>query len=248
MSKFIDKLNRLQSVSTPMGFGRAHSAPTPKMLLIASLPAGEPKNPAEKAGGADAGLLPFAGRGSVKSIQEAGKACPDIPWGAWLRTHERIDSAALKEAGVDFAIVSPDSPLDTGQDIGRILEVGPDMDEGLLAAVNRISLDAVLVNTGAEKGPLTWRNLMVLRRFADIVSQPTIALVPSELSGDELKALWQAGIDGIVVEGRVKELRELIDSLAFPMPRQRISAGALLPKISALAESEAEAEEGEEEE
>jgi hypothetical protein len=75
------------------------------------------------------------------------------------------------------------------------------------------------------------------------------------VTADELQALWEAGIEGVVVEvsagqpqDRLKELRQVIDELAFPSTRQREKAEALVPRIGkepggTIVEEEEEEEE-----
>jgi len=70
------------------------------------------------------------------------------------------------------------------------------------------------------------------------------------VTDDELLALWEAGVDGVVLEvgevaGREKKLRQLIDQQTFP-PRKRGRAAALLPYISGETGITTEEEEEEE--
>ena len=71
----------------------------------------------------------------------------------------------------------------------------------------------------------------------------------------ELEALWEAGIDGVVVaisagqpEGEVKALRQAIDSLTSLPPRKRGKTEALLPYIGGGTSTVTDTEEDEEEE
>jgi hypothetical protein len=66
-----------------------------------------------------------------------------------------------------------------------------------------------------------------------------LASIPSNVTANELQALWEAGVDGVVIEvgdrqptDRLKELRQVIDKLAFPSQRKRGKTEALLPHIS----------------
>ena len=56
------------------------------------------------------------------------------------------------------------------------------------------------------------------------------------LKQTELQALWEAGVDGVVVEvgveqpaGRLMELRQAIDSSTLPPQRKREKPAALVP-------------------
>jgi hypothetical protein len=109
-------------------------------------------------------------------------------------------------------------------------------------------VDAVLI-TSEQAGDylLTWRHLMLFQRGAWLLTKPLLASVPPSVAASELQALWAAGVVGVVVEappqGRISELRQMIDKLTFPLPAKR-KAEPLLPHIS--GEREMVAEEGEE--
>jgi hypothetical protein len=62
--------------------------------------------------------------------------------------------------------------------------------------------------------------------------------ISSNVTANELQALWETGVDGVIVEvearqpaGRVSKLRQAIDKLTFPSQRKRGKAEALLPRI-----------------
>jgi len=65
--------------------------------------------------------------------------------------------------------------------------------------------------------------------------------VPSNATANELQALWEAGVDGVIVEVGAGQpagrLREVIDKLAFPSSRKR-EVETLLPYIGGEAEIE----------
>jgi len=87
------------------------------------------------------------------------------------------------------------------------------------------------------------------------LTKPLLVSVPSNVTVNELQPLWEAGVDGVVVEVGVgqpveglKGLRRTIDNLAFPSQRKRGKAEALLPYVSPEASMVTEEEEEEEEE
>jgi hypothetical protein len=62
--------------------------------------------------------------------------------------------------------------------------------------------------------------------------------VPPNITANELQAIWEVGVDGVVVDivvgqpvGKLKELRRIIDSLALPSKRRRAQTAALLPHL-----------------
>ena len=213
------------------------------MLLIVSLAQADVGNLADYAAGADAGLLRIPKLSSgAKAFKEVSQAMSDIPWGGWLGNIGRKGISQVIKAGCDFVVFpAAGTSLTMLQDneTGKILEVEASLGEGLLRAVNELSVDAVLI-TGEQEGRLlTWHHLMLFQRFADLLAKPLLVSVPSEITAGELQALWGAGVDGVVIEagagqpaGGLKELRQTVDSLSFPSPRKRGKAKALLPYMS----------------
>ena len=246
MSRFIDKLNQVSRVvPQSMGFMKAQPvSEKPKILLIASLAGAGVGGLADYVVGADAGLLRIPKLSSgAKTLKEMSQAAPDIPWGGWLRNIDQGGIKQMAKAGCDFVVFpAANTPLALLQndEIGKILEVEPSLSEGLLRAVNELSIDAVLI-AGEQEGEyfLTWHHLMLFQRFADLLTKHLLASIPSNVTANELQALWEAGVDGVVIEvgagqpvERLKELRQTIDKLVFPSQRKRKKAEVLLPYIS----------------
>lgn len=245
MSRFIDKLNQLsRAAPQPMGFGtKQPTSPQPKIQLVASLAQERVDRLTGHVAGADAGLLRIARLASgVKTLQGLSKAVSDIPWGGWLLGSGQEEMAKMTKVGVDFLVFpATDTPLAIPQDdeAGRILEVEASLSEGLLRAVNQLPVDAVLIAGEQRDGYfLTWHHLMLYRRSADLLTKPLLVSIPSEVTSAELQTLWEAGVAGVVLEvtvgqpqGRLAELRQVIDELSFPSPRWREKAEPLLPRI-----------------
>jgi hypothetical protein len=244
MSRLIDELNRLaRAVPQPMGFRteRPDSAEN-RILLIASLAKSEAADHlAGSVDGAHAVLLRLAKSGLAGStLQKIAMSLPDIPWGGWLEDFSAKKMEALVKAGCDFVVFPATSRvLDTPQDdqVGKILQVEPSLGEGLLRAVNDMPVDAVLAADVCEAGePVAWHHLMILQRLANLLSKPLLVTAPSNITASEIKALWEAGVDGVVVEatgqpGKLRELRQSIGKLTFRPSRKRGKAEALLPHI-----------------
>ena len=246
MSKLIDKLKRTsQAVIQPMGFRSQQPASSkPEMLLIASLAQSDVDNPAEYVAGADAWVLPPDSKPSTKTSRSEKKppAVSDIVQGRWLKSVTKESTSQILKAGHDFVIFpAAETPLASFQsdEPGTIMEVDMSTGEGLLRAINDIPVDAVLITGKEELNHLTWYHLMIFRRFANLLTKPLLALVPLDMTPDELQALWEADIRGVVIEikagqpsGKVKELRQMVDNLTPPPPHKRNKVEALLPRIS----------------
>lgn len=259
MSQFIDKLKKVsQAVPQSIGFRSAQPVSVkPRILLIASLAQADINDLADRVAGADAGLLPITKSTRADSLAKVSQAVSDIPWGGWLRDIASGETERVTKIGFDFVVFPPAStPLATPKDnkVGKILEVGASLSEGLLRAVDALPVDAVLV-TNEQEGEyfLTWQHLMFFQRCADLLSKPLLVSIPSKVSANELQALWEAGVNGVVVGvgagqpvERLKELRQVIDKLVFPPQRERRKTEALLPYTSISGELDITTEEEEE--
>lgn len=255
MSRFIDRLKRVsQGAAQPMGFRMVSSAARPRLSLVAHLAQPGIANIADYVAGADAGLISIARAGSgVKALKELGRSLADIVWGGWLGDTSREEIEQIVAAGGDFVVLpvaSSSLAVLEADDLGKILAVEASLDEGLLKAVNRLPVDAVLVVAEPEEEPpLTWRRLMSLQRLADILAKPLLVSIPSEVTADELQVLWETGVDGLVVEveagqpaARLGELRQMIDRLPPPSRGRRERKEALIPRITGEAELATEEE------
>ena len=263
MSRLIDKLNLVsKTVPEPMGFRTAHPvAPKPQMLLIASLMQTKNlDNLTDYVAVADAVLLPVSRAASgAKALQKiAVGASPDIPWGGWLQDIGEKERKALAKAGCDFVVFSADSSVlanTQNDELGKILQVESSISESLLKAANDLPVDAVLTTSGPDSHSLTWHHLMLFQRFADLLSKPILISAPPDITTGELKALWEIGVDCVVVEAsieqpleKLQELRQAIADLTSLPPRKRRGTEALLPHTAGemVTESDIEIEEDEE--
>jgi hypothetical protein len=254
MSRLIDELNRAaREAAQPMGFRTARTAPAgPRLRLIASLAETEGVGRANLLEGADAALLHLTKADAAKALSKIAGTLPDIPWGVWLDDIGAKKWEALIEAGADF-VVFPLSrqvtaaPLD--EKTGKVLQIELSLGDGLLRAINDLPVGAVLAADAAEVGGATWHQLMHLQRLGNILVKPILAPVPSNVTAEELRALWEAGVDGVVVgagtAGRLLELRQAIDKFP-PHLRKRGKTEAILPHISSALEAAPEEEEEDE--
>lgn len=256
MSKFVDKLKLVsQAAAQPIGFGRGQSVSSkPGILLVASLAQARVSKLVDLMSGADAGLLDIAemGRGST-ALRECAEAVPDIPWGGWLRGDKWQRSQKIKALSGDFVIFpAASTPLgvleDTG--LGKILEVEATLNEGMLRTIDELPVDGVLLAVDYQDGAsVTWQQLMLFQRLSDLVAKPLLVPVPLKVTAGELRALWEAGVDGVIVEmvagqprDGLRKLREAIDKLSLPSQRRRGRVKARLPHIGASADVENEEE------
>jgi hypothetical protein len=235
MSKFIDKLVQLtRNEPQPIGFRAIQpTLPKPKMQLVVSLAQEHVESLIGRVVGADAGLLRIfkSGKGA-ETIQKISQIIPDIPWGGWLQNGAQEAIERMDKAGCDFIVFpAATTPLETIENAagGNILEIESSTREGLLRASNELPIDAALISIEQKEGRnLTWQDLMLFQYFARLLTKPLLVCVPAKVTGGELKALWEAGVTGVVLEvgseephDVVEKLRQIIDKIEFPVTRRR---------------------------
>jgi hypothetical protein len=258
MSRLIEKFHEASRVIAPMGFRTARTAAAvPKILLIASLEAGTLEKRADYLEAADAALVRFTGTAlTAKGVQKAAASLPDIPWGFDMADDDAKKAAGM-EAGADFILFAIDNQVaDTPKDdkTGKILQVESSLDDGLLRAINDLAVDAVLVSDAFEGdgSSLMWHQLMIFQHLANLLSKPLIVPAPASISEKELKALWDTGVDGIIVAfdktgTGIKELRQVIDRLPPRSVRKRGKPSVVLPRTAGETPAPAPPDEEEEE-
>jgi len=157
MSKLLDKLERISEGRTqPLGFGaavtRGKSLP---MVIVASVPLGNAKLAAIAAkAGADALLMTIKHQEKMdKALAKLSSAETDIPWGVSLNAVTKDEVEQLIEMGCDFVVFAPDkTPAAVlGEErIGKVLQIDSSLSDSLAKAINRLSIDAVLLGPVSE--------------------------------------------------------------------------------------------------
>jgi hypothetical protein len=245
MSRLADKIKRAGRVEpAPIGFGappeRRASA---TILCLLRLEKDEAKKVAQAAAAADAVIITGVEPGKLAdSLKKLG----DVTAGLRLENAKRSDVAAAREAGADFVILDEESAADAvlEEKTGLVLTVDPDAGDTDLRALAGLSLDALDVGPLGE--PFTLRRLMSLRRVSLLSQTPLLVDVPAGIEASRLEALREAGVAGVVLDGRsADKLQTLLDAVLSLPPRGRRREGrteALLPAAAAAASSEEEEE------
>jgi len=256
MSRFIEKLNQITGVAQrPMGFKTIHTEDEkPRIQLIASISESDNENLSEIVKGADAVLLRITKiRSGVAALKNLCQALPDVPCGAWIKSIDGEDIKELSAAGADFVVSHAENSslaILSDESIGKIMEIESSLSDGMLRAVNELSIDAVLMSGGRqEKQSLACHHVVVFQNFADILNKPLLVMVPSNVTAGELQTLWDTGVSGVVIEpgnepnNGLAALREAIEKVTFSRRGTGIKE-AILPHIS--SEKSASTEEDEE--
>jgi hypothetical protein len=240
MSRFADKLKSALQVAPPsMGFfSTARISSKPKMLLMAWANMEDFEKTQELREGADAVVVVSAKVPPARTLKATAKALGEIPFGIWFEGDAQ-NLKTLDGAGVDFVVFSPDKMPLASIEIdkpGRVAGIPFDLEDSLIRTLSELPVDAVIINSPGT-APLTLQDLMRFRRLGDWINKPLLAVVPAPITGDEIKALWDAGIDALVVslsgenQAAFKELRATLDGLTLKTKRKWMRASAIVPVV-----------------
>jgi hypothetical protein len=256
MSRLIDKLDKLKKAAPqPMGF-RANrgKADETGIILIADAPFSATEKISEYAAGADAVYLKAEGSGlSVESVKATAEAIPEIPCGISTGDIGKTGADGYLKAGCDFLVFPGESPvmsLPDDEKTGKLIQIDPSLEDSLIRVVNNLPVDAVITTELFKSaGTITWRDLMVAQRIALLLTKPVIVPVAADITSDELKAVRDAGIEGILVEvnaavpGKIQEIRQIIENLPPKSIQKPGKSDALLPRSTAGSVTPEEEEE-----
>jgi len=258
MSKLLEKLERLsEGNGQPLGFGPAVTrTKISQMLTIASVPAGNAQLiTAATKQGADALLLTVENlEKDSKALAKMNRAKAEIPWGVSLEAVSKEDIEQLIELGCDYVIFSPartPAAVLMEEGIGKVLRVDTSLPESLAKAINRLQVDAVLLNpVGMAEAVFTVHQLMVLERLAGSTGKYVLMTMPLGLSTSDIEILWGLGVRGVMVdmtgeqsEQRLSQVKEAIQKLPTTHKKSKEKFRATLPAADRSSEKEEEEEE-----
>ena len=243
MSRLINKLTKAnRAASQPMGFRAARAdSEKPKMLVIAGVKPGTTGQIGDYVTGADAVLL-RSGKAhlSAKEIQPVIESIPAIPCGVSLESTGTGNTKALIKAGCDFLVFADTSPIEAvpaeDENIGKIMQVEPSLEDSMIRVINNLPVDAVLTSSSYKaNASLAWHDLMSLQRLGLLLSKSLLVPVSPGISSSELKAIWEADVDGVVIEADpnqpdfFKGIRRTISELPPRTAKKHGKSEALLP-------------------
>ena len=239
LSELIRKATRADA-SRPLGFGTvAAPRPAPSLLCLVHLPSGDSHKAADAISrGADAVILDGADPGQVTDqARKADKAVLGVRLGGKV---DRSAVAAHRQAGADFVVLEPDSALAEAlleYGLGVVLNPGRDLSDMTLRLLGDLSPDALLVPPPDE--PLTVARSLELRRLSSLARAPLLVEVSPSSSASYLHTLREAGVVGLIIEGRAMDklssLRETIESLPARGRRREERGEAMLPVSAAVS-------------
>jgi len=251
MSKLLEKLERISvGGGQPLGFGAAvNRSKIPQMVMIAGIPEGNAglANIAAEAG-ADAILLTVeepAKKDEVLAQLSSTKI--EMPWGVSIEAVTREDMQKLVEAGCDYVIFSPVKSSAAAlnvEKIGKVLRVDTSLSDSQAKAINRLSVDAVLLDPdGDDESSLTVQQLMVYEYLAACAGKHLVAAMPPGFPVDDIESLWGLGVRGVIVDlnvrdpkGRLSQVKEAIQKLPTTRKKRGGKISASLPLTTEWSE------------
>jgi hypothetical protein len=258
MSRLIKKLNKIrQPEAQPMGFMcSTNTEEKSRMQVLASLDAESLDAFKDGIQSADGVLIETSTPAAAKAADKFCQAADGIPVGRCLK--ETGDKAVKKalESACDFVVFNSSAPVDiTGsENIGRILELDINLNEGLLRTAGDLPIDAVIIPINNPESSLTIQDLMLIQRLAAGINKPALVSVSGNINSGSLQALWNMGVCGLLVEvsdekssSSLSEIKQKIEKLGPPAFRKKSKFSAILPQ-SRQQQAEPDEDEGEEEE
>jgi hypothetical protein len=258
MSRLSDKFHKAAKLSVQtMGFRTSQkTAREPSLLLIVSITPEAFKNKADADKAGAILIRPESAPVTPESARKVAEMYTDIPVGVYIEDADEKVTDALAEAGCDFLVFPPSSRIFNASEekkTGKIIQVESSMDDSLLRAVNGLSVDAVIAADIFTGGAMSWHELLIFQHLANSFNRPLIVNIPPDVTEAELKALFEAGADGVIAEdsalktGGLKKIQELIGKLPPRSARKRGKVDATLPHGGGAAAPPPDEEEEEDE-
>ena len=205
------------------------------MLLIVGLAGAQVKEAKIVADvNADAGLIVSEGI-SAKLIGQVVQAVGDVPLGVFVKGMSQKEIDELASLGCDFVVfdIGGAAAILGKKELGKLLMIEPSLDQGLVRAINSFEVDGVLISGGGDS-VVAVEHLLVCRRFVELLEKPVVMSLPSLASKEELRNLWQAGVDGVVTPSTqsaqaLGELKKMIGDLPGRARGRRARVGVVLP-------------------
>jgi hypothetical protein len=133
--------------------------------------------------------------------------------------------------------------------LGRVLKIEPSLEPGLIRAINSLPLEIDGVMITGDEPAITIERLLIYQRFTELLNKPLLVSLNSAITEDELSALFNAGVNGLVLPETLSadvfaKLKKSAAGLSRAA-RRKTKAAALLPRVSGELETEVEEEEDE---
>jgi hypothetical protein len=240
MGRLIDILKQAShSEPPPLGFRTIQKNLKPKLLVIASVGQADLSTGTDIADVADALLFNAQKAADVKAAEKAAKTVKNIPCGCRLNGSVKID---FEKTVLDFVVFDDNIPaasLLKSEKTDKVIVVDNELPTEAVRVLDTMPQNAFFLDEKQnEKFSLTWQKLTVYKRFALLASKPLLVSVPLGLSVEELQAIWDMGVCGVVVQVNdtesieaLKKLKKDTEKLVVPSKRKQDKSRAIVPQV-----------------
>jgi hypothetical protein len=244
MSRFIDKLKQASlSEPPPLGFRMVQKSIKPRLLLVAQAAKPDVLDLVDITDTADACLFDTQKAAEFKAVEKIAKTLKDVPCGCRISGSFSID---FEKTALDFVVFGDEmaaTALLKSEKTGRIFVADEKMTGEAIRIMDSMPQDAVFLDDNTvEKLSLTWQKMTVYKRFSTLSTKPLLLSVPANLTADELQAIWDMGVNGLIVKvvdaessESLKKLRQTVETLLPPSKNKRNKSRALVPQVRAEA-------------
>jgi len=244
MSRFIDKLKQASlSEPPPLGFRTVQKVIKHRLLVVASLDKPETLDNVDITDIADAFLFDAQKAAEYKAAEKSAKSLKDIPCGCRISGSFNID---FEKTELDFVVFGSDMPASAllkSEKTGRVAIVDEDTTGEMIRILDAMPQHAILLDEKpAEKFSITWQKLSIYKRFSTLSTKPLLISIPVNLNADELQAIWDMGVNGLIVRvadaesaEAFKKLRQIVETLLPQSKNKHNKTRALVPQVRAEA-------------
>lgn len=241
MSRLLQMLEKIgKGATTPLGFGAANRTQKVAPMLLVGFVQDSAKEGVSLL--TDAGIETVALDGvEVQSLGLPEEIIKKLTWGVAISKLDSSSSRNLMEKGADFFLfnaekASVEALEDEDDEVGYFLRIEPDVEDRVLRAIEELPVDGVVLGRGQLESPVTLRHLMQIGAVRTMFSKYLLLEVPSSLSAKEVEALYNAGVDGLVInvagatKKQLKSLKEAAESLPAKQPPKGSRIVPVLPR------------------
>ncbi len=246
MSKLARRLKNISDTATPaVGFRAGMTAVKHQGPVLIAIVARDIKSARVAVdSGADAVLVEAC---PEKDLTDIAGAVPTAPCGI-IQNDKTTDLGAMKFTGIDFLVFSPaNAPASWLKLDGpaKIAKVPANVEPHALRGIERVGVDGVLLDRSEDIEFVSVEFLMNCHYLKGALSKPLLAALPSGASAEDVVDLWDAGIDGFVIDAGPEVLRSISKTILGLAPRAKRKDNKTTPLVPRISTSSAEEDEEE---
>ena len=210
MNKFLDLLSRgRKSSHSPIGFGSTLTSNHQRqLLLVASGSNVTTKSQSVLKCKADALLFDES---ILTTLPALTNQLSDRTWGIQLSKQNDDELIKLNDHQADFLVVQQSTRINGHQpspNTGIFLDVLPNLSEPFARALDGLPIDGVTLR-GFQNQPLTFDSLLAIASLRTICDKYILVELQDSLNSNELNALCDIGIDGILVDTEISSINSM---------------------------------------